>query len=355
MTDVRPPVDALRDAIARVDLDLVALAARRLELAREVGEIKRAAGLPLVDYAQERLVLDRAREAAVAAGLDAPLAESIVGALIRAAVGAQDQDRWRGASIGAGQRAVVLGGAGRMGRWFLRFLADQGYSVGPVDLAATPEENAWGVAALPTADLVLCATPPVATSAIYRQWTAQPPRGVIADIASIKTPLVPAIRALQAAGGRVASIHPMFGPSVSLLREADVVVCDTGDEAAARAVTALFAATSARLVTLPLGDHDRAMADVLTLAHATAIAFALALPEGGAPLRSPTLGALGTLAAAVVRESPDVYFEIQAHNPHSSAAIGRLSQAVARVAAAVTARDAAAFRALMAEGEARTV
>ena len=57
-----------------------------------------------------------------------------------------------------------------------------------------------------------------------------------------------------------------------------------------------------------------------------------------------------SLATAVVRESPDVYYEIQAMNPSSPAALERLRGAVDRIVAAVTARDLPAFRALMREG-----
>ena len=63
------------------------------------------------------------------------------------------------------------------------------------------------------------------------------------------------------------------------------------------------------------------MADVLTLAHATVIASALALPDAAVPVRSTTLGALQTLSANLVRESPDVYYEIQALNPNSPGAL----------------------------------
>jgi chorismate mutase/prephenate dehydrogenase len=349
-------LDALRTEIAQVDRDLLTLAARRLALAREVGDVKARAGLPIVDYAQERSVLERAREAADAAGLDPQVADTILGTLIRAAVGVQDQDRWRSSSLGAGKTCVVIGASGRMGRWFLRFLADQGYQVGGLDILAPDDENAWGRETLPTADLVLCAAPPVATARLYDEWATSgaPPRGVIVDIASIKSPLVPAIRRLQAAGARVGSLHPMFGPSVALLRDADVVVCDTGDAAAGEAGAQLFASTTARIVALPLDEHDRLMADVLTLAHVTVMAFALALPAESMPLRSPTLGALRTLASALVRESADVYFEIQAHNPHSAAAIARLAEAVEAVSGAVGSRDSAAFRQLMDRGKSRT-
>jgi len=344
----------LRHRIGQLDREIVARAAERISLAREVGEIKRQAARPIVDYAQERAVLDRAREAAGEAGLDVPLAESLIVSLVRASVSAQDWDRVRRASVGAGKTAVVVGGEGRMGRWFVRFLADQGYTVGSLDVQASADENAWAQAALATADLIVSAAPPVATAQIYDEWASQPPRGVIADIASIKTPLLASIRRLQAAGARVASLHPMFGPSVVLLRDCDVVICDTGDADAAAEVTRLFASTTARLVYLPVAEHDRLMADALTLAHATAIAFALALPNAPTPLRSTTLGALQSLAANVVRESPDVYFEIQARNPHSREALDRLRASVERLQHAIEHDSAAEFTALMEEGRAKT-
>jgi chorismate mutase / prephenate dehydrogenase len=322
-------------------------------LAREAGELKREMRRSIVDYAQERVVLDRARDAASGAGLDPAVAEALLATLIRTSVSAQDRDSVKRASIGAGKRAVIVGGEGRMGRWFVQFLADQGYSTGTLDVRASDEENAWARLALPSADLVLSAAPPVATAALYDEWAAHPPSGVIADIASIKTPLVGAIRRLQQAGARVASLHPMFGPSVVLLRDCDVVICDTGDLHAEREVERLFSTTTARVVHLPLDEHDRQMADVLTLAHATAIAFALALPEQPTPLRSTTLGALRSLSANVVRESPDVYFEIQARNPNSAQALTRLAAAIDRVQAAVQNNDADAFAALMQEGQAR--
>jgi chorismate mutase/prephenate dehydrogenase len=352
MTD--DPLDDLRDRIRRIDLDLVAHAAERVALARQAGEIKRARRLPTVDYAQERGVMERARKAAAGAGLDPAVAEDLFARLIRASVTAQDEDSLRVAGLGAGRSAVVVGGAGRMGRWLCRFLSAQGYTTGALDPAVGDDANAQARAALDSADLVVCSTPPTVIAALYEEWRAHPPAGVGVDIASIKTPIVEPIRALQRAGGRVASIHPMFGPGVVLLRDADVVVCDTGDPAATSEIERLFEPTTARLVRLPLAEHDRVMADLLALAHAAAIAFALALPEEDHPVRSTTFQALESLAGAVVRESPEVYYEIQAMNPHAGEALERLTAALDRIVATVGARDAPAFRALFAEGRART-
>ena len=347
-------LDALREQIRKLDEEIVARAAERVELARRVGEIKREQALPTVDFAQERLVLERARAAALERGLAPEIAEDMLAQLIRASVIAQDLDRLRHAAVGAGRKAVVVGGAGRMGRWLTKFLAAQGFDVGVLDPAASERENSWSNDALPSADLVICATPPAATAALYREWAAKPPAGLVVDIASIKTPLLEPIAALRRAGCRVASIHPMFGPSVVLLREADVVICETGDAGAAEEAKLLFRSTTARMVRMPIEEHDRVMADVLSLAHATAIAFACALPEAEHPVRSTTFQALEALAAAVVRESPEVYFEVQAENPHSAAALERMRAALDRIAAAVRGRDAGAFGKILDEGKDRT-
>jgi chorismate mutase len=60
---------ALRTRIEQIDRDLVDLIAERTEVAREVGELKRELGLPVLDPAREAAVVRRAGTLARAAGL----------------------------------------------------------------------------------------------------------------------------------------------------------------------------------------------------------------------------------------------------------------------------------------------
>jgi chorismate mutase/prephenate dehydrogenase len=347
-------LDSLRERIRLLDRELVGQVAERVDLARRAGEIKRRQKLPTADYFQERTVIERARSAAQEHGLDPNVAEDLFARLIRASVTAQDEDSLRTAGLGAGKTAVIVGGAGRMGRWLSRFLSAQGYAAGALDPAAAPEVDAWARRALASADLVVCSTPPGTVVELYEYWSRKPPAGVVVDIASVKTPLIEPIRALQRAGCRVASIHPMFGPSTVLLRDADVVICDTGDPEATATVERLFEPTTAHLVHLPIAEHDRVMGDLLSLAHAAALAFALALPPTEHPVQSSTFQVLESVAATVARESPAVYYEIQTMNPHSASALERLRLALARIVATVTARNAEEFRAMFAEAKQRT-
>lgn len=59
----------VRDAIAAVDEQLIAMLARRVALAREAGRVKSACGQPVTDPAREAAVVTRASVLAREAGL----------------------------------------------------------------------------------------------------------------------------------------------------------------------------------------------------------------------------------------------------------------------------------------------
>jgi len=59
----------LREDIEAVDQEIIQLIAQRVEIARHAGDVKRAAGVPVVDPIQEAQVLERARRMADASGL----------------------------------------------------------------------------------------------------------------------------------------------------------------------------------------------------------------------------------------------------------------------------------------------
>ena len=62
-------LETLRTEIERVDRELVALLAQRVQLATEVGAVKRARNLPTLDPAREAVVIRRSGELAREAGL----------------------------------------------------------------------------------------------------------------------------------------------------------------------------------------------------------------------------------------------------------------------------------------------
>ena len=58
-----------RDEIERIDNEIITLLARRLALGKRTGDLKRAAGLPILDPTREAAVIRRITERARDAGL----------------------------------------------------------------------------------------------------------------------------------------------------------------------------------------------------------------------------------------------------------------------------------------------
>jgi chorismate mutase/prephenate dehydrogenase len=349
-------LDELRAELGDLDRTLLELVARRQELSLEIGAIKRAAGRSTRDYRQERDVIERARAMATGLGVQGEIAEKLVLLLIRSSLTVQEQDHVAARGGGSGKRVLVIGGAGKMGRWFARFLSSQGFDVAIADpsgpVASYPHSADWRQVAIDHDIVVVAATLGVSNQ-ILCEMANRPPGGVVFDIGSLKSPLREGLRKLAAAGGRVTSIHPMFGPSTELLSGRHVIFVDLGVTDATQTAKDLFASTMAVQVDMDLESHDRLIAYVLGLSHAVNLAFATALAESGeaapklAKLSSTTFDAQLAVASNVAEENPHLYFEIQRLNDYGTESLSALLYAVERIRSVVRAGDESGFAALM--------
>jgi len=351
----------LRDRLSRIDAELLELVAERQRLSQDIARVKRETGRPTRDFARERDVLLQAREAAVRLGVSPQVAEQMLRLLIRSSLTTQEQALVAAQGLGTGKRALIIGGAGKMGRWFADYLASQGFAVEVADPSGMetgyPQRLDWRDGALDQ-DLVVVATPLGITREVLLELAARKPSGLVFDIGSLKTPLRAGIEALVAAGVRTASIHPMFGPDTELLSGRHVIHLDLGDAAAVREGQELFGSTMAEQVVTTLDDHDRLIAYILGLSHAVNIAFFTALAGSGeaaprlARLSSTTFDAQFDVAARVASESPALYFEIQRLNEHGGESLEALTAAVARLREVVESGDFAGFEEMMLKGRA---
>jgi chorismate mutase/prephenate dehydrogenase len=354
-------LSALRDRLTRIDAELLQLVAERQRLSQDIARVKRSTGHPTRDYAREREVLLNARAAAERLGVPPAVAEQILRLLIRSSLTTQEQALVAAEGHGTGKRALIIGGAGKMGRWFADFLASQGFSIEIADPGGSPPGYAhledWRSSALEH-DLIVVATPLGVTGSLLNELARRRPQGLVFDIGSLKTPLRSGLEALVAAGVRTASIHPMFGPDTELLSGRHVLHVDLGDPEAVREGQDLFARTMASQVVTTLDDHDRLIAYVLGLSHAINIAFFTALAESGeaaprlARLSSTTFDAQFDVASRVAGESPALYYEIQRLNEYGGESLEALATAVERLRQLVASGDETGFAELMLKGRA---
>jgi chorismate mutase/prephenate dehydrogenase len=351
-------LDELRRHLDELDERLIRIIADRQRTSREIARVKRATGFPTRDYKREREVIVGARDQATTLGVSPDLAETFMRLLIRSSLTTQEQASVVAHGAGSGQRALVIGGAGKMGAWFAAFLTSQGFDVEIADPQARPGPNVildWRDSSL-AHDCVVVAAPLGITNQILQQLAQRKPRGVVMDLGSLKSPLRAGLEALRAAGVMVTSLHPMFGPDTELLSGRHVIFIDLGNAEALARARSLFAPTMAEQVVMGLDEHDRLIAYVLGLSHALNIAFFTALAESGeaAPrlvrLSSTTFDAQFDIASNVAGESPELYFEIQRLNDFGAESLDALARAVEAVRSAVSDNDPARFTALMQQG-----
>ena len=351
-------LEELRDSLSAVDANIVELMAERQRIVADIGRQKRSVGTATRDYAREKDVLDRGRTQAEALGIDPDLAESVLRQLILSSLESQERDRVIAEGRGDGRRALVIGGGGKMGGWFVDFFRSQGYRTTIADrsLEDGPDVYANWTDAGVDYDVIVVAAPLAVSGRILAQLAVLKPPGLVFDIGSLKSPLIDGLNELKAAGCKVTSLHPMYGPDTRLLSGRHLIVCDVGCPEATEAARELFAATMVERIDMSLEDHDRLIAYVLGLSHALNIAFFTALSESGeaapklAQLSSTTFDAQLLVAEAVARDNPHLYYEIQHLNRYGLKPLDALSDAADRIRELVATGDEESFVELMQRG-----
>jgi prephenate dehydrogenase len=252
--------------------------------------------------------------------------------------------------------AVVVGGAGAVGRMFARALAPTWHTV-CIDLergaGGAPGEQATAdvtspspeaLALLGSAQVVLLALPEAAAlDAVGVVAGAMRPGALLADTCSAKTRLLPVIAACaQDAGLECVSLNPMFAPELGLAGRAVVLVAVDAKTHAADLVATLEAA-GARLVGVSVDDYAKVAAAVQVATHAAVLAFGAAVRRQGIGLDllaragPPPFQTMLALLARIVSGQPAVYHDIQAAGTAAAAARDDLVEGIAALAA--TAED----------------
>jgi len=342
----------LRQRLDEIDTGIIDLIAERQAVVTTIAEHKLKTGLPLRHYEREREVIDRGVARAESRGLAGSVARDILQTLIHHSLSNQETHKLVRSDHGQGQRALVIGGLGRMGVWMSRYLDMVGYSVDIADQASgdTPfgRVDDWQTA-VNDYELIVVAVPLRPSNDILLRLAKLRPECLVFDIGSLKGPMREGLDAMRQNGCRVCSVHPMFGPDEIGLSGRHILFVDVGNPEAIAEARALFAHTAADCVELSLEEHDEVMAWVLGLSHLVNIAFAGALAESGeaVPLlkqiSSSTFNAQLNVATQVVSENPHLYYEIQQGNDNTAEVSEHFRKVLDELMTAVAAKDEAVF------------
>ncbi|MBN2526769.1 MAG: prephenate dehydrogenase/arogenate dehydrogenase family protein [Deltaproteobacteria bacterium] len=354
-------LDELRDELLAVDREILEAVAKRLAVVSEIGKAKRRQQLPVRSFTREKKVMAHAMEQAKRLGVPQALATSVLDSLVKHALEIQERDRVEEARGGTGKSALVIGGCGKIGAWFARFLLSSGYDVRIADPGvchvSAKTMTDWQSDALDE-DIIVVATPLGMSGDILSALAARRPKGTVFDVASLKGPVKEGLAALLAAGCRVTSVHPMFGPDTTMLSGRHVIFMDVGHSEAHQQTRALFKDTMATCVDMTLDEHDELIAYVLGLSHLLNIAFFTALGNSGEQaerlrsMSSTSFDAQLKVAHKIAEENPHLYFEIQRLNEYRHGPQQALLRSVREIIEIVESNREADFVEVMSAGKA---
>lgn len=210
----------LRDQIDCLDKELLELLAKRLELVKQVGVVKHQHGLPIYAPQREFSMLKARREEAEKMGISPDLIEDILRRIMRESYASENDFGFKTVNP-AIHKIVIVGGYGKLGGLFGRFLTVSGYFVQA--LGEQDWQNAQPI--LADADVVIVCVPIDKTLATIERLQPYLTRSMLlADLTSVKRlPLEAMLRVHQ---GAVVGLHPMFGPDVVSMAKQVIVRCD---------------------------------------------------------------------------------------------------------------------------------
>jgi len=228
-------------------------------------------------------------------------------------------------------RIAIIGGSGKMGRWFASFLLKEGKEVvitGRDERKLQEARQQLGVEvatnaeAVKSADAILLSVPIDNFEAVVEQICPYiRPEQVIIDITSIKM-LPVEIMHKHIKTGLVLGTHPVFGPGARSIANHNFVLTPTsdGERTLAQKVREYLEARGAKVTLMTPREHDEMMAVILGLSHFIAIVSADTLLSLDKLDRMKAVGGITykvllTLVESVISEDAELYASLQMNLP----------------------------------------
>lgn len=228
-------------------------------------------------------------------------------------------------------KIAIIGGTGKMGRWFARLLKDEGKEVLLVGrnqekLAAVGNElglpYTTDIAEAGKTDAVIISVAIDSFEEVAAQLGKHTrPEQIILDLTSIKETPVAAMKK-HIKQGAILGAHPVFGPGARSLSGQNVALTPTSpqEKELAERVRTFLEKRGAKVVEMTPRQHDEAMSVVLGLAHFIAITSADSLLkldglEQMEAVGGTTYKVLLTLVESVLSEDPELYASLQMSLP----------------------------------------
>jgi prephenate dehydrogenase len=231
-------------------------------------------------------------------------------------------------------KVAIIGGSGKMGRWFASFLKKEGMQVvisgrNQQKLQAVANElsvpAATNIEAVNQADIVIISVTLDTFEDVIREIAPfTNSRQIIVDVTSVKARPIE-IMHHYVKNSRILGTHPVFGPGARSLQNQNFVLTPTSEieSALSDKVKEYLEVRGANVSIMTPEEHDETMTVVLGLAHFIAIVSADTLLsferfQQMKKIGGTTFKLLYTLIESVISEDPQLYASLQMSFPDIS-------------------------------------
>ncbi|WP_386693968.1 bifunctional chorismate mutase/prephenate dehydrogenase [Lonepinella sp. MS14435] len=263
----------IRNEIDTLDSELIELFAKRLALVKKVGEVKHQHGLPIYVPEREADMLAARRQEAEKIGVPADLIEDVLRRVMRESYTSENDFGFKTVNPEI-KKIVVVGGNGKLGGLFVRFLRLSGYAV---DILGRQD---WQSAdqILANSDVVIVCVPIANTlETIERLQPYLTENMLLTDLTSVKRQ--PLHKMLEVHHGAVVGLHPMFGPDIASMAKQVVVRCDGRYPERYQWLLDQIAIWGAKIYQVDAAEHDHSMTYIQALRHFSTFANGLHLSK----------------------------------------------------------------------------
>ena len=242
-------------------------------------------------------------------------------------------------------KAGIIGGTGKMGRFFTPVFERAGYEV-MVSGRSTSLTNAD---LAEQCDLVIVSVPIHDTVRVIEDITpVLTKEQVLCDFTSLKVLPVAAMLESEAS---VIGLHPLFGPTVPSLRHQTIIVCPArAPEEAINSLVSLFTREGATCTVATPEQHDRMMAVVQGLTHFVTLCMADSVRRLGLDIQttlaftSPVYQIELSLVGRLLSQDPSLYADILQQNPYVPEVLSVCTSSAGDLVDIVNSKDPEQFR-----------
>lgn len=204
----------------------------------------------------------------------------------------------------------IVGGTGAMGSWLRTFLESLKFSVTVSDEKISPKD-------LEKKDIVFISVPiKIAPKIILEIAEKTKKDSLLVDLSSIKSETS---KALKNCRRDALSLHFLFGPQVSSLKNQKIVFQNFGSPEISGELLKLFEEEGAQIIDMDEKKHDFAMAHIQSLTHFINLSFAQILEDNKIGIKgevsTPIFLSQLSLSLRVLSQNPRLIQEIQTLNP----------------------------------------